>query len=149
MLSVASGHILYAQIRTLRWLIKVLTWGFLLVFCFVVHTACYCMDAIHLGGNVRIKIPLCSGKWELWEHDRPTVGLGESSCGYSHTYMFNHVSMGVLNYGYICWIAMIPKYIHRGMYVWKYLVTVFLAWLIGKLLGWNKLFCRYTNNVSL
>jgi hypothetical protein len=83
----ASGHNLYAQIRTIRWLTKVLTWGFLLVFCFVVHTACYCMDAIRLGGNVWIKIPLRPGKWELWEHDRPTVGLGESSCAYSHTYM--------------------------------------------------------------
>ena len=30
-LSIASGHIPYAQIRTLWWLIKVLTWGFLLV----------------------------------------------------------------------------------------------------------------------
>jgi hypothetical protein len=61
----ASGHILYAQIRTIRWLTKVLTWGFLLVFCFVVHTVCYCMNAIRLGGNVWIKIPLRPGKWEL------------------------------------------------------------------------------------
>jgi hypothetical protein len=30
----ASGHILCAQIRTIRWLIKVLTWGFLFVFLF-------------------------------------------------------------------------------------------------------------------
>jgi succinate dehydrogenase/fumarate reductase cytochrome b subunit len=35
MLSVASGHILYAQLRTLRWLIKVLTWG--LIVCFLFH----------------------------------------------------------------------------------------------------------------
>jgi hypothetical protein len=55
MLSVASGHILYAQLRTLRWLITVQTWGFLLVLCFIVHTTCYCMDAIYLGGNVWIK----------------------------------------------------------------------------------------------
>jgi hypothetical protein len=115
----ASGHILYAQIRTIRWLIKVLAWGFLFVFCFVVHTACYCMDAIRLGGNVWIKLPLRPGKWELWEHDRPTVGLRESSCGYSHIYMFNHISMRVLNCGYIYWVVLILKYIHRGMYVWK------------------------------
>ena len=29
---------------------------------FVVHTACYCMDAIRLSGNVWINIPLCLGK---------------------------------------------------------------------------------------
>jgi hypothetical protein len=34
----------------------------LLVFCFIVHTACYCMDAIRLGGNVWIKIHLRPGK---------------------------------------------------------------------------------------
>jgi hypothetical protein len=28
----AGGHILYAQIRTIRWLIKVLTWGVLVCF---------------------------------------------------------------------------------------------------------------------
>jgi hypothetical protein len=81
--------------------------------------ACYCMDAIRLGGNVWVKIPLCSGKCELWENDRRTIGLGESSCGYLHTYMFNHVSMRVLNCGYICRIAVILKYINQGMYVWK------------------------------
>jgi hypothetical protein len=31
-------------------------------FCFVVHAACYSMDAIHLNGNVWIDIPLRSGK---------------------------------------------------------------------------------------
>jgi hypothetical protein len=115
----ASDHILYAQIRTIRWLIKVLAWGFLFVFCFVIHTTCYCMDAIRLGGNVWIKLPLRPGKWQLWEHDRPTVGLGESSCGYSHIYIFNQISMRVLNCGYICRVVLILKYIHRGIYVWK------------------------------
>jgi hypothetical protein len=33
--------------------------------------------------------------------------------------MFNHVFMKVLNCGYICWVAMIPKYMHQGMYVWR------------------------------
>jgi hypothetical protein len=75
------------------------------------------MEAIRLDGNVWIKIPLRSGKWELREHDRPTVGLGESSCDYLHTYLFNHVSMRVLNYEYICRVAVILEYIHRGMYV--------------------------------
>jgi hypothetical protein len=75
------------------------------------------MDAICLGGNVWIKIPLCSGKCELREHDGPTIGLGESSCGYSHRYMFSHVSMRVLNCGYICRVAVILKYVHWGMYV--------------------------------
>jgi hypothetical protein len=106
-------------VRTLRWLIKVLTWGLLFVFCFVVHTAWYSMDAIRLGGNVWIKMPLRLGKCELWGHDRPTIGLGESSCGYSHTYMSDHVIMRVLNCGYICRVAVILKYIHRGMYIWK------------------------------
>ena len=31
-------------------------------FYFVIHTTCYCMDAIHLNGNVWINIPLRSGK---------------------------------------------------------------------------------------
>ena len=41
-----------------------LTMGGLLlaIFTFVVHTACYCMDAIRLNGNVWINIPLRSGK---------------------------------------------------------------------------------------
>ena len=130
-LSIASGHISYAQIRTLRWLIKVLTWGITACFCFVVHTACYCMDAIRLGGNVWLKIPLRSDKWELWEHDRPTVGLGESSCGCSHTYMFNHVSMRVLKCGYLWRVAVILEYMHQGMYVWKYLVYCLLLCILG------------------
>ena len=29
---------------------------------FVIHTACYCVDAIRLSGNVWINIPLCPGK---------------------------------------------------------------------------------------
>jgi hypothetical protein len=33
--------------------------------------------------------------------------------------MFNHVSMRVLNCGYICRVDVILKYIHQGMYVWK------------------------------
>jgi hypothetical protein len=33
-LNVASGHILYVQLRTLRWLIKVLTWGVIVCFLF-------------------------------------------------------------------------------------------------------------------
>ena len=100
-------------------------------FCFVVHTACYCMDAIRLGGNVWIKIPLRSGKCELWEHDRPTVGLGESSCGCSHTYMFDHVSMRVLNCGYLWRVAVILEYMHQGMYVWEYLVYCLLLYFLG------------------
>jgi hypothetical protein len=88
-------------------------------FCFVIHTTCYCMDVICLGGNVWIIRPLRLGKCELWDHDCPTISLGESSCGYSHTYMFNHVFMRVLNCGYICRVAVILKYIHRGMYIWK------------------------------
>jgi hypothetical protein len=63
--------------------------------------------------------PRHSGKCELWEYDHPTIGLGESSCGYSHTYMFDHVIMRVLNCGYICRVAVILKYIHQGMYIWK------------------------------
>ena len=31
-------------------------------FYFIIHTACYCMDAIRLNGNVWINIPLCPGK---------------------------------------------------------------------------------------
>jgi hypothetical protein len=89
-----------------------------------------------LGGNIWIKIPLRSGKWELWEHDRPTVGVGESSCGYSHTYMFNHVSMGVLNCGCICRVAVILKYVHRGMYVWRVFSLLLSVYAIfGKLSG--------------
>jgi hypothetical protein len=91
----------------------------LFIFCFVIHTVWYCMDIIRLGGNVWIKVPLWLGKCELWEHDRPTVGLRESSCGYSHTYMFDHVIMIVLNCGYICQVVVILKYIHWGMYIWK------------------------------
>jgi hypothetical protein len=94
------------------------------------------MDVIYLGGNIWIKIPLRSGKWELWEHDRPTVGVGESSCGYSHTYMFNHVSMGVLNCGCICRVAVILKYVHRGMYVWRVFSLLLSVYAIfGKLSG--------------
>jgi hypothetical protein len=33
--------------------------------------------------------------------------------------MFDHVIMRVLNYGYICRVAMILKYIHRWMFIWK------------------------------
>jgi hypothetical protein len=77
------------------------------------------MDVIHLGGNVWIKMPLRLGKCELLEHDHPTVGLGESSCSYSHTYMLNRVFMKVLNCGYICRVAVILKYIHQEMYIWK------------------------------
>jgi hypothetical protein len=127
-----SGHILYAQIRTIRWLIKVLTWGFLIVFLFRCPYGVLLYGCHLLGGNVWIKIPLRPGKWELWEHDRPTVDLGESSCGYSHIYMFNHVSMRVLNYGYICRVALILKYIHRGIYVWKvFSLLLFLCVILG------------------
>ena len=63
------------------------------------------------------QLPLRQGKSELREHDRPTVGLGESSCGCSHTYIFDHVSMGVLKCGYLCRVAVILEYIHPGMYV--------------------------------
>jgi hypothetical protein len=33
--------------------------------------------------------------------------------------MFDHVIMRVLNCGYIYRVAVILKYIHRGMYIWK------------------------------
>jgi hypothetical protein len=33
--------------------------------------------------------------------------------------MFNHVFMEVLNYGYICRVVVILKYIPRGMCIWK------------------------------
>jgi hypothetical protein len=33
--------------------------------------------------------------------------------------MFDHVIMRVLNYGYIYRVAVILKYIHWGMYIWK------------------------------
>jgi hypothetical protein len=62
-----SGHILYAQIRTIRWLIKVLTWGFLIVFLFRCPYGVLLYGCHLLGGNVWIKIPLRPGKWELWE----------------------------------------------------------------------------------
>jgi hypothetical protein len=32
---------------------------------------------------------------------------------------FNHVFMKVLNCRYICRVAMIPKYIYLGMYIWR------------------------------
>jgi hypothetical protein len=32
---------------------------------------------------------------------------------------YNHVFMKVLDYGYICWVAMVLKYIYLGMYIWR------------------------------
>jgi hypothetical protein len=32
---------------------------------------------------------------------------------------YNHVFMKVLNYEYICRVAVIPKYIYLGMYIWR------------------------------
>ena len=42
----------------------ILTMGDLLYcnFYFIVHTACYCMDAIRLNGDVWINLPLRPGK---------------------------------------------------------------------------------------
>jgi hypothetical protein len=51
------------------------------------------------------QLPRRSGKCELWEHDRPTGGLGESSFGDLHTYMFKpcsyvkHLIMGIYKSG--------------------------------------------------
>ena len=52
----ASDILLYAQLRTIRWLSKYQLWGmyFVATFTFVVHTAWYCMDAVYLNGNVWI-----------------------------------------------------------------------------------------------
>jgi hypothetical protein len=33
--------------------------------------------------------------------------------------MFDHVIIRVLNYGYIWRVAVILKYLHQGMYIWK------------------------------
>ena len=110
---------------------KVLTWGFLLVsVSSSIRRAIVWMPSawVVMYGS---KIPLRSGKCELWEHDRPTVGLGESSCGCSHTYMFDHVSMRVLNCGYLWRVAVILEYMHQGMYVWEYLVYCLLLYFLG------------------
>jgi hypothetical protein len=45
--------------------------------------------------------------------------------------MFNHVIMKVLNCGYICRVALILKYIHRGMYVWKVFSLLLSLCVIG------------------
>ena len=50
-LKCASGHLLYAQLRTLGGYLST-NMG---VFSFVIHTACYCLGAIDLSGNVWIK----------------------------------------------------------------------------------------------
>jgi hypothetical protein len=47
--------------------------------------------------------------------------------------MFDHVIMRVLNCGYISRVAVILKYIHQGMYVWKVFSTAFQVCFIGKL----------------
>jgi hypothetical protein len=39
--------------------------------------------------------------------------------------------MRVLNCGYLCRVAVILEYIHRGMYVRRYLVNAYLACLFG------------------
>ena len=93
---------------------KVLTWGFLLVsVSSSIRRAIVWMPSawvVMYGSNYLYA--LVSG--ELWEHDRPTVGLGESSCGCLHTYIFDHVSMRVLKCGYLCRVAVILEYIHLG-----------------------------------
>jgi hypothetical protein len=108
----------------------------LLAFYFIVHTACYCMDAMRLGGNEWINylytlvIVSCESMTV-----QPSV-WGRVRCGYWHNYMFNHVFIKVLNYGYICRVAVILKYMHRGMYVWRvFSLLLYLCALLGKLLG--------------
>jgi hypothetical protein len=41
--------------------------------------------------------------------------------------MFNHVFMRVLNCGYICRVAVIPKYMHWGIHVWRVFSYCFLC----------------------
>ena len=79
---------------------------------------------------------------ELWEHDRPTIGVGESSCGCSHTYMFDHVFVRVLKCGYLWRVAVILEYMHQGMYVWKYLVYCLFSMLFGKIIGLKWIFLQ-------
>jgi hypothetical protein len=50
----ASGHILYAQLRTLGGLFKYLLGVPVSYFYFIAHTACYCMSTIRLSGSVWI-----------------------------------------------------------------------------------------------
>ena len=54
---------LYAQLRISGGLVSTNFGGlFSCNFSFIVHKACYCMDAIRLNGNVWINIPLRLGK---------------------------------------------------------------------------------------
>jgi hypothetical protein len=75
------------------------------------------MDVIRWGGNVWIKHLDALVSVSCESMTVQPVSLGESCCGYSHTYLFDHVIMRVLNCGYICQVAVILKYIHRGMYI--------------------------------
>ena len=82
-------------------------------FYFVVHTVCYCMDAICLNGNVWINIPLCSGK--LMSGMTASVSVRSKGRGSFDTEVYiSHIYTKVFN----CWLALIRLYMHIYMYVW-------------------------------
>ena len=60
-LKCASDHFPLCPVKDFRWLIKYKLRGF----NFVAHTACYCVEAIHLSGNVWIICLYAQGKMAL------------------------------------------------------------------------------------
>jgi hypothetical protein len=52
-----------------------------------------------------------------------------------------YVCMRVLNCGYICRVALILKYIHQGMYIWKVFSLLLTCMLI---LGTIRLKCNFS-----
>ena len=63
---------------------------------------------------------------------------------------YTHVYMKVLNYGYICRVAMDTEvYISRDVYMESILVYCFHCVLISFVgMGYNEIFCRYTNSAT-
>ena len=97
------------------------------VFTFVVHTTCYCMDAIHLSGNIWINCFYAQGK--SGKTARVSVrSKGRGSFGtvvyiyvsYIYTKVFNcgiSFDTVVVTYLYVC----MARIYFRVALIWKYM----------------------------
>ena len=131
---------LMPKLRTIRWLFKYWHGGFY----FVVHTACYCMDAIHLNGNVWIKCLYAKVRW--WVYGRKMWACGREELAL--VWLCMHACMRiwyVFNCGFkLLSGSLIRKYMYGYTYM-KVFTTTFCIFHYG-FRAEMEFLCRYTNN---
>jgi len=145
---VCHGHILYAQLRTLRWLVKYWLGGSCIIFLFpsLIRRAIVWVPFIWVvmyGSILPLRL-----KWELWEHDRihcrsSEVLLGAVSC--THVWcaweQYRMFGDSVLRGDAVtrAMMRVVTHHMHEsGVYAcgvcrFKFLFCMFILWL-----GWNE-----------